>query len=263
MGSITSFLGASGCGKTTLQTRLGLLRTFGVNHSAVDMFRITERFSRTSRLVTHDIVELLKKGKSGMLEIESLRRRLMGFYLQTGELLPTLTIKENVAMPLRLNGVSIREANRRAEEILGYLLDNSDFDKLAFDSSGGEYQRIALARALAHNPQILFVDEPTSSLDVPNKRRVLDLMAKIVHEEKTTVLMINHDEILARDYSDFIVNFRANPDGWSDLISKKFRPCDGFGHPVSFEAKVDGTWVAVDPKFQFHVAPSKEEEHVA
>jgi len=120
-----------------------------------------------------------------------------------------------------------------------------------------------LARAIAHAPQILFVDEPTSSLDTPNKRRVLDLMSKLAQVEETTVVMINHDEALARTYSDYIVNISANPEGWDDEIALPFRECDGFGTPLSFEAKIDGSWIATNSNFQVDYPDSQDEYHVA
>jgi ABC-type lipoprotein export system ATPase subunit len=266
MGGLLTILGESGSGKTTLQSRLGLLLALKSDeYSTVEEFRINERAS-PSRVVSHDVAELLKQGKAGKKRMEALRRRLMGFYLQSGELIPTLTIKENVAMPLRLNGASAKEANKRAEELLGYLLGVSDKnipEKLPLEYSGGEYQRIALARAIAHRPQILFVDEPTSSLDTPNKRRVLDLMSRLACDEETTVVMINHDHALARSYSDYIVNISAIPEGWDDEIGLPFRESDGFGTPISFEAKIDGSWFPTNSHFQVDYTPSHEEYHVA
>jgi putative ABC transport system ATP-binding protein len=266
MGSLTTLLGPSGCGKSTVLSRMGLLLALGkYEHSSVETFKLSERVTAGGTVV-HDVAHLLDLGKFGHLKIETLRRKLMGFFLQSGELIPTLTIKENVAMPLRLNGVSAREANERAEGLLGYLLDvsvRSIPNKLALDCSGGEYQRIALARAIAHRPQILFVDEPTSSLDTPNKHRVLDLMMKLVRDEETTVVMINHDETLARMYSDFIVNFEASPVGWGDQIPIEFRACDGFGQPKSFEANINDLWIATKSDFHIDLTFTKGEQHVA
>lgn len=266
MGSLTTLLGPSGCGKSTVQNRLGLLSLRQDEYSTIEEFQVAERDLASGCYVIHDVAQLLKHGKTGQRKIEALRRRNFGFFLQSGELIPTLTIKENVAMPLRLNGVPVREAYERAEELLGYLLGVSTRNipnKLALDYSGGEAQRVALARAIAHKPQILFVDEPTSSLDTRNKKLVLDLMMKLVRDEETTVVMINHDEALARSYSDFIVNFDANPKGWGDRIPQEFRECDGFGQPVGFEANIDGIWMPTDCDFQVEFAPAKGEQHVA
>lgn len=267
MGSLTTFQGPSGCGKTTLHSRLGLLlNVTSDEQSSVEEFRIVESSTGANPNRCHDIAELMKQETNGRSKIEALRRRLMGFYLQNGELIPTLTIKENVAMPLRLNGVPTKETDDRVNDLLGFLLDvpkKNIPNKLALDSSGGEYQRVALARAIAHKPQILFVDEPTSSLDTPNKHRVLDLMIKLVREEDATVVMITHDEILARTYSDFIVNFQANHKGWDNRISLEFRESDGFGQPVSYEAKIGENWLPTNSSFQPEYTANNEEQHVA
>ncbi len=265
MGSLTTLLGPSGSGKSTVLSRIGLLLALGNDvRSSVETFELAERTA--SGITIHDIADLLHQGRKGHSKIESLRRQLMGFFLQSGELIPTLTIKENVAMPLRLNGVSAREADARAGELLGFLLDvavRNIPDKLALRCSGGEYQRIALARAVAHQPQILLVDEPTSSLDTPNKHRVFELMMKLVRDEDATVVMISHDVSMARAYSDFIVNFDASPDGWGDRLATKFRDCDGFGQPVSFEMNVGGQWLTSNADFQIGVSETEGKEHVA
>ena len=247
----TSILGPSGCGKTTLQNKAGLLMPpGGREHVAVAHFRVYERANRKNlKSMCHDIAAWSREGKQGRQKIERLRRRMMGFYLQAGELIPTLTIEENVAMPLRLNGWSGRDASRRAKELLAYLLDVRVRDipnKLALNSSGGEYQRVALGRAIAHKPQIIFVDEPTSSLDPPNKRRVLDLLTQLVADEDSTVVMVTHDVQLARSYSDRIVHFDTPSDGWGDQINIPFRTSDGYGRPANFEMKIENEWVASD-----------------
>jgi ABC-type lipoprotein export system ATPase subunit len=266
LGSLTTLLGPSGCGKSTVLSRMGLLLALGKDvRSAVETFELLERTSN-GNLIVHDIAQLLNQGRLGHFKIEELRRKLMGFFLQSGELIPTLTIKENVAMPLRLNGTSARDANARAEELLGYLLNVATRDipnKPALKCSGGEYQRIALARAVAHRPKVLLVDEPTSSLDTPNKHRVLELMMKLVRDEDTTVVMINHDVDLARTYSDFLVNFDANPNGWGDRLPVEFRDCDGFGQPTSFEANVGGQWMISNVHFQVDFSKQEGEQYVA
>jgi ABC-type lipoprotein export system ATPase subunit len=178
----------------------------------------------------------------------------MGFYMQGGELISTLTLRENVAMPLRLNGVSSWQAYERADYLLSFLLgpnSKSQRNKLANECSGGEAQRVAIARSLAHQPKILFIDEPTSNLDAQNKRRVLDLMVSLVRSENVTVVNISHDQELAIEYSNFMLRLTADPVGWGKLIDHEFRPTeDGFGKPASYAAKIDGHWVPTDAAFQ-------------
>jgi ABC-type lipoprotein export system ATPase subunit len=255
MGKLTTFLGSSGCGKSTVLNRIGLLRgTENDVHSNVETFDLVERTENS--FVTHNIAKLSNQGPGGRKKIEAIRRKLMGFFLQAGELLPTLNLLENVAMPLRLDGVCARDAEARARELLGFLLNistNSIPNKLAGSCSGGEYQRIALARAVAHRPQILLVDEPTSSLDTPNKHRVFELMMQLVRHENTTVVMISHDVSLARQYSNFCIHFETSPSGWADRIPFQFRDeCDGFGQATRYEAKVSGKWLRTNADFQIN-----------
>jgi ABC-type lipoprotein export system ATPase subunit len=262
-GSVTTILGPSGSGKSTLQGRMGLLLEPGSNaFSSVEQFELVEETLHGP--VCHDVAALLQRGRHGRKELENLRRRLMSYYLQSTELIPTLSIKENVSMPLRLNGISAKEANARAEDLLAYLLGCSSKEipnKLALNSSGGEMQRIALARALANRPQILFVDEPTSSLDRENSKRVLNLMSQLAKTEETTVVMINHDETLAREYSDYIVHIQADANGWDDRIALPFRECDGFGRPMAFEVKRKGKWVTANKHFKVSHSLDVEEQN--
>lgn len=255
MGKLTTILGSSGCGKSTVLSRIGLLLGPGNDvHSNVGVFDLVKR--TVNGFVIHDIAQLKNQGTGGCSWIEALRRSMIGFFLQHGELLPTLTLLENVAMPLRLNGTTAREADARARDLLGFLLNVSSQNipnKLVSSCSGGELQRIALARAVAHRPQILFVDEPTSSLDTLNKHRVLKLMTDLARHEKTTVVMISHDVTLARQYSDFLINFETSPLGWGDRIPFKFRQqCDGFGRPTRYEVNVGGQWMSTNADFQLN-----------
>jgi ABC-type lipoprotein export system ATPase subunit len=254
MGKLTTFLGSSGCGKSTVLNRLGLIRgTVSDVHSKVETFELVERTA--NGFVTHDIAKLSHQGNEGRSRIEALRNRMMGYFLQNGELIPTLTILENVAMPLRLNGASARDADARARDLIAFLLNVSVRDipeKLASSTSGGEYQRIALARSVVHRPQILLVDEPTSSLDRQNKHRVFELMMQLVQNENTTVLMISHDVSLAKKYSNFLVHFETSPQGWGDRIPIQFRDCDGFAQPTRFEARVGGQWLRTNADFQIN-----------
>lgn len=254
IGSWTSILGPSGCGKSTLENNLGLIRSPSCGDGpSVDSFILNERVAgNPDKFISHDIVKLLEAGKSGRKQIEDLRRRLMGFYLQSGELIPTLTIKENVSMPLRLNGWTQKEADERVDEVLSYLLNTTPREipnKLASKLSGGQYQRVALARAIAHKPQILFVDEPTSSLDPPNARRALDLLATLIEVEGTTVVMVTHNEELALEYSNYLIRMDSPVGGWGDQIPLSFRDGDGWGTPSRFECKQKSGWNSTDSQW--------------
>jgi ABC-type lipoprotein export system ATPase subunit len=245
-GKLTTIIGSSGSGKSTLLGRISLILDPSMR-SRLDAFTITESIPKED--IIHDIALSLGKSK----QLESIRKRLMGFYLQGGELISTLTLIENVSMPLRLNGFSSREALLRSRELLSFLLGVAPElvpNKLGHESSGGEAQRVAVARAIAHHPQFLFVDEPTSSLDDPNKCRVLDLLKKQVSADNTTIVMVTHDLYLADQYSDYIIEMEAQPGGWGNLLPHQFRDCDGFGKLARYRMRTDEGWVYTNSRYE-------------
>jgi putative ABC transport system ATP-binding protein len=122
-----------------------------------------------------------------------IRRRRLGFIFQAFNLLPTLTAAENVALPLELDGVSTSEARRRAMEALGLVELSHRHDHLPGQMSGGEQQRVAVARALVIEPALVLADEPTGNLDSVNSKRVTALLRKLVNGQGQTVVMVTHD----------------------------------------------------------------------
>ncbi|GHT18132.1 hypothetical protein FACS1894189_5490 [Planctomycetales bacterium] len=202
-GSFTTILGPSGCGKTTLLTLVGLLRKPS-KPKEIKTFRIYGD-------KMYDLADLWHRGSER--QIEKLRRQFIGFALQSGELLSSLTVSENIAVPLRLNGVPESQCRKRVTELLnafdlggeakGNRLAHARINKL----SGGEFQRVVLARAIAHSPQIVFVDEPTSALNRELARKALIQLKSLQGEKESTtaVVMITHDETLSEEFSDQIV----------------------------------------------------------
>lgn len=137
-----------------------------------------------------------------------LRLREFGFVFQYGQLLPELSAVDNVTIPLLLAGTRRRAALEAATELLGCLGLGGQEDKLPGELSGGQAQRVAVARAMVGEPAVLFADEPTGSLDSLASEAVLDLMLELVKEAGTTVVMITHDartaayadrEVIVRD----------------------------------------------------------------
>lgn len=131
----------------------------------------------------------------------ALRRGEFGFVFQFGQLVPELSCVENVALPLRLNGVRRKEAESRA---LGWLerLEVDDVRaKRPGEVSGGQGQRVAVARALATNPRVLFADEPTGALDSLNGERVMELLTEAARETSAAVVLVTHEARVAA-YSD-------------------------------------------------------------
>ena len=130
-----------------------------------------------------------------------LRRTEFGFVFQFGQLVPELTAADNIAVPLLLNRVSRRTAYRRAQSWLDRLGISELGARRTGELSGGQGQRVAIGRALALHPKVLFADEPTGSLDSQTGHQVLGLLTGIARAEGTTVVLVTHDRGVA-DYAD-------------------------------------------------------------
>jgi ABC-type lipoprotein export system ATPase subunit len=210
-GCFTTILGPSGCGKTTLLTLLGLLRRPS-HPKEIKLFRITNRKGETVNLA-----DLWQRGEEQT--IEQLRRQSIGFALQSGELLPFLTVSENIAVPLRLNGISDTDSSKRVAELLQAfeLVETGKKERIANARvnklSGGEFQRVVLARAIAHSPEIVFVDEPTSALNRELARNALKQLRQLT---SSAIVMITHDTELAKEFSDQVIEME--PKGKTGII---------------------------------------------
>jgi putative ABC transport system ATP-binding protein len=134
-------------------------------------------------------------------ERSNLRLREFGFVFQFGQLVPELPCVENVALPLRLEGVRRREAERRALEWLERLEVRDVAQQRPGEVSGGEGQRVAVARALVSEPRVLFADEPTGALDSLNGERVMRLLTAAAHDADVAVVLVTHEARVAA-YSD-------------------------------------------------------------
>jgi putative ABC transport system ATP-binding protein len=130
-------------------------------------------------------------------DLSALRRERFGFVFQYGELLPELTIEENAAMPLRLIGHRKGPALQAAREVLARLGLGKLHRRRPSELSGGQCQRVAVARALVHSPSIVFADEPTGSLDTQNSAAVLAEFLKLARSMGTAVVLVTHDEKVA------------------------------------------------------------------
>ncbi len=170
--SFTLFRGRSGSGKTTLLNLVGSLDT--------------PTAGRVS-LFGQDI------GQLSADECAQMRQLYIGFVFQAFSLIPTLSAQENVEMALRILGASARERRQRAAYCLSLVGLGRWADHRPFEMSGGQQQRLSIARALAHGPAMLIADEPTSDLDSETGRQILQLFARLVEEEGITVLVASHD----------------------------------------------------------------------
>jgi ABC-type lipoprotein export system ATPase subunit len=124
------------------------------------------------------------------------RRQEVGFVFQAGNLLPWLTVAENLQFPLELNAIRGKTQRKRIEELLtNFGLDGYE-KAMPAELSGGESQRIAFARAIAHSPSLLLADEPTASLDSANGRQLTELMFSLCRSQHTTLFIATHDQEL-------------------------------------------------------------------
>lgn len=213
-GAAVALLGPSGCGKTTLLTVLGLLRS-PTRPETLERFIVRTHDPRHG-WAEHDLKKAWQRG--GGRNVEALRRKSLGFALQSGELLPALTVRENIASPLRLNAWPKGDTRRRIDELLDRFGLNRPIvagkpngkrlaDQRVNRLSGGEYQRVALARAIAHRPSLVFVDEPTSALNRELAHEALSELTRLQCGGDSTgaLVMITHDEELARTFASLVV----------------------------------------------------------
>ncbi|MFJ1552435.1 ABC transporter ATP-binding protein [Streptomyces mirabilis] len=136
-------------------------------------------------------------GTLGDDELSALRRDRFGFVFQHGELLPELTVEENAALPLRLAGQRKAKALAAAGEVLGRLGLAELRERRPSQVSGGQNQRVAVARALVHRPTVVFADEPTGSLDSANAATVLQEFLTLARSQGTAVVLVTHDPKVA------------------------------------------------------------------
>ncbi|MCG5516114.1 MULTISPECIES: ABC transporter ATP-binding protein [unclassified Ectothiorhodospira] len=175
-GEIVALVGRSGSGKSTL---LNLL-------AGIDRPDTGEIHIRGRRLDT-----------MGERERTLFRRREVGFVYQFFNLIPTLTVAENVALPMELNGVGSRERGERVDHLLN-LVDLANRSQAFPDElSGGEQQRVAMVRAIAHEPALLLADEPTGNLDAETGARIIALLRDLVRDQGRTLVMVTHSQEVA------------------------------------------------------------------
>ena len=175
-GEIVALLGPSGSGKSTLLQAVGLLEG---------------GFEGSIRLKGEEAAELDDDGRT------RLRRDLLGFVYQFHHLLPEFNATENVVLPQLVRGAGTKEARARAEQLLGILGLSQRLDHRPSKLSGGEQQRVAVARALANKPPLILADEPTGNLDEKTADLVFAQFLTLVREEGSAALVATHNERMA------------------------------------------------------------------
>ena len=175
-GEIVSIVGPSGAGKTTLLQIIGTLDKPDTGSVCVDGI---------------DTTTLSQKALSDF------RNRHLGFVFQFHQLLPEFTAMENIMIPAFIAGTSKKEAKARAEELLQFMSLSDRAHHKPAELSGGEKQRIAVARALMNNPAVILADEPSGSLDTQNKQELHQLFFDLRDRFGQTFVIVTHDEQLA------------------------------------------------------------------
>lgn len=175
-GEFVGIMGASGSGKTTLLNVL----------CSIDK-------------VTEGLVEINGQQLTGMKDrqLAAFRRDELGFIFQDYNLLDTLTVKENILLPLSIKKVEKSETEKRFQEIVKILGIEETLNKYPNQISGGQKQRTSAARALITNPTIVFADEPTGALDSKSAAALLENMEQINQEREVTIMMVTHDAVAA------------------------------------------------------------------
>jgi len=185
-GTFVSIVGQSGSGKSTLMNILGALDrpTEGEYHlDGVDVGQLPDG------------------------ELSRIRNKKIGFVFQTFNLIPRVSALSNVELPMFYKGISKRERRERARELLALVEMEDRMAHMPNELSGGQKQRVAIARALANDPSIILADEPTGALDTQTGQLVMDIFLRVNREEKRTVILITHNEVLAQQ-SDRVVTIQ-------------------------------------------------------
>lgn len=172
-GEFTAIVGPSGCGKTTLLNAIGGLDRPNQGHIRIDGVNIVD-------LKDRDLIDF--------------RLQHIGFVFQAYNLIPVLTALENTGFILELQGVSKKERDARAMELLEAVGLADRAHNRPNQLSGGQQQRVAVARALASRPRFVLADEPTANLDSKSTETLLDIMAALNEKEKTTFIFSTHDQ---------------------------------------------------------------------
>lgn len=174
-GEYIAIMGPSGSGKSTLLSIIGCLD------------KATEG---------KVLIEAINTTKMSDGQLTQLRRDKIGFIFQQYNLIPTLTARENVELPMIFKGISKRKREKRSGELLNLVGLEEEMNRKPKEMSGGQQQRVAIARALANKPPLLLCDEPTGNLDTKTGKSVMRIIKNLNREEGVTVILVTHDPSL-------------------------------------------------------------------
>lgn len=175
-GEFVGIMGPSGSGKTTFLNMIATIDTptsGEIHYGGIDPSQLNAK------------------------KLAEFRRQQLGFVFQDFNLMPTLTVEENIILPLTLDGEKIRVMKKKVTNLASSLGISSLLKKRISEISGGQAQRVAIARAMIHSPQLILADEPTGNLDSKSSSDVMRLLEKINQQEQATILMVTHDPYAA------------------------------------------------------------------
>ena len=199
-GELIGIMGPSGSGKTTL---LNIL-------SGID--------KATSGQVMIEDIDIAKMTKK---ELALFRRRKIGYIFQDFNLLDSLTLKENIILPMILDKKSANDMDEKSKELMQIFEIYNIENKYPYNISGGQQQRVAVCRALINNPSIIFADEPTGNLDSKSSKGIMECFEKMNRELKATILVVTHD-VFAASYCNRII-FIKDGKMHSEIVKKGTR----------------------------------------
>ncbi|MBU2616021.1 MAG: ABC transporter ATP-binding protein [Nanoarchaeota archaeon] len=179
-GEFVAIMGPSGSGKSTMMNLVGSLDIPTKGSIFLD---------------GHNISHLEES------ELAQIRGRKIGFVFQQFNLIPNLTAKENVILPMIFQGVNVFEREKKAEELLKLVELEERMEHYPSELSGGEQQRVAIARALSNNPEVILADEPTGNLDTKTGEKVMAFFNKL-HKQGKTIVIVTHDPKLALEHAN-------------------------------------------------------------
>jgi len=185
-GEFIAIMGPSGSGKSTMLNLIGCLDKPTEGEIYIKGISI-------SGLKDHELTDL--------------RRNSIGFVFQQFNLIPTLTARENIELPMIFRGAESNIRKKKAEKLLEIVGLEDVADRKPVEMSGGQQQRVAIARALANDPEILLCDEPTGNLDSKTGEQVMEILKNLSEERNVTVVLVTHDESLKK-YAERVVRLR-------------------------------------------------------
>lgn len=234
-GEIVLIMGPSGSGKTTLLSMLGGLLKPSEGHIRIGSDELTQLDER---------------------RLPSVRLRRIGFIFQDFNLLSALTALDNVALVAQLAGHSRREAREQARQLLEHLGLGHRLSFLPEKLSGGEKQRIAIARALINKPDLILADEPTANLDSHHGRETMRLLRQIAKEENRSVIIVSHDQRI-REIADRILWLEDGQ--FKDTITMAVDPVCG----MAIEAATAPAQTTYNERAFYFCAPGCRDEFLA